>query len=1610
MNELATRALQGEVLGPEATVRVIGRARTFRQEVTNVSLPAGLSISELLRIAIADKRSAFPMDYAVSIDGLPVPSDLFPRVRPKAGRTVTFEPRLGSGSTGRSILLIAAAIAAIVVAVAFPILVPTLLGSAALSTVVGGLLAGGIAVGAQMAANALFPIAAPAEAIVDAAAGAETVYSIQGAQNQADPYGPIPSILGRVRVFPRYAAQPFTSFSGEDQYLRMLFCLGYGPLDISDMKIGETDIADFEGISWETFEGYAADGDPTLYTKQAFEEALSVELTKAAGWQQRTTPADITAISVDISAPAGIYKIDKETGDIVDYRIRVRAEYSPTGAGTWSLIGEIDKTISRQEPKRWGLEIEVPSGQYDVRVSKQSGDNDNESLQVQEQLYWTTLRSFRADPTIAFTKQPLALVALKIKATGQLNSVIDSFNCVLHSRVNAYDGATWDGTDRDDWTESSNPADLFRHVLQGPAIYEAVPDTQIDEAALEAWWDYCDAEGWEYNREHNFRGSVFDQLQAICAAGRARLVRTDGKWGVIYDEADPPVAQHFTPRNSWGFEEHRVYVNPPHAFRVNFVNAAKGWVPDEVIVYDDGYTAGNATRFEAIEFPGVTDQDLNWRHARFQLAQLQLRPSTYTLTTNWQAVACTVGDRVYVAHDVTFWGLFQGRVKAFNSVGDILTLDQEVVFEAGKEYQVRIRLADGTSVLRSVVHPGTAGNRYTFALQAGTDPEVGDLVMFGEDDPGPAILLRVREIEWQPDLRARITLVDDAPEISDADTGEIPAYDSGVTTPASLFLRKPSNPQVTESLRSVEGITYTDVQFTWQQLESALVKGFEAQIKNDSAAVPEWERMALTAPTQTWAQSFAVTPATYSFRVRAQFINGAWSDWTTLNSVSIAGTFEPPGDVLNFRISVLNDTATLTWDRVSRDVAYYTVKHTPTTVGATWGAATVLRQQVSDTSVLVPALNGTYLIKAVRSSGVESASAAIIIATGANLISLNSVEVVSPDPTWAGEHYGTKVVADSLIIDFVPLDADTKTMLQFEGADGSTDIEDETGNHTWTARGTAEIDDEFVSRGAGALLCGSAGYVDTPDHADFSLGSAAFTIALRFYVAGGDGTLRYLAGQIDAAAAAATSAWALEITTGNKLKFSLSTGVGFTAITSTTSYLAADLEFHELVVIRTGNILRMFIDGVQEGGDVAFSSSVPNSSATLAVGRAGDLAGTPWNGSIDNFSLSTGIARWTAAYTIAPARAEYEDLLTDTQHAALVALGRYDFITGAGSPTEEIDLGEIFTSRVTATLLAFGSNVNNVMSSWLTLASLESLAGSDSEDWLIIMQERHTEDDPNGVLVSAGDGTAFGDLNGGGGLAGAFDSDVTEVLADCAINSGSSHRYIGKLFSEPRYIRRILIYGSSDQGFNQSTNAAMTFHVYAKNGGAPANDTDGTLIGTLNITDTADESAGRQIECDESEAWDRVWVRIQNDGGATFNIAVAELQFYESSVWTEWAQISISDITGRAFQFRIWLFTFNRAIVTTVEMADANVDMPDRTEPLGDLAVGTGGLVVTFDEPFRHLETVVITAIQSAVSGDHPVISARSETGFTVHVKDGSEANVARTVDAVAHGYGRVVA
>lgn len=986
-------------------VEIVAQPHPFSAAPIHAVAPLGLTLAEML----TGKCAPVILPLRVFVGDQLVPQDMLHRVKPKGGARVTVKVVLhgggggsgGGGGGGKDTLRTVLTIAVIAVAfIAAPYIAGTLLGLTGTGLAIGtSLISAGIGTAGLLAVNALVPPrglgGTPTSGSIARTSGTSGAsqespnYSISGARNVEQPFGVVPSLLGTHRVVPPLGARTYTEILGNEQYLTMLVVWGYGPLAVSDIRIGDTPIGNFQGVSVQTREGLSGDAALSLYPRTQTDLPLSVALTAAIGGQSRTTPTDTDRISVDIAFPGGLVEFDVN-GNKTKRAVQFEIAYRLNGSGAAFTVHSTPTiTEARTSAVYRGFTWNVTRGRYDVRLRRLTGDTSN--VRIQDALVWTSMRSFTNEDPIQFD-QPLAKSAIRIKATGQLNSAIDQLSGLVSSKVTAWDGNSWEEA-----TASNNPADLMRHVLQGPANAVPVLDADIDLDAFADFADYCTEHGFTFNHIRDFESSVFETLADIASVGKASVGLRDGKWTVLIDKERTLVVQHFTPRNSWGFSGQKVFHDTPHAWRARFINSAKDYQQDEAIVYADGFNAGNATKYEAIEFPGVTTYDQVYKLARYHMAVAQLRPEIYTLYTDFENLVCTRGDLVRVAHDVPVWSDHPGgRVTSVAvSEGNIVSVrvDEPCDMVEGQSYVARFRLGEQASqslLVDLVTTPGvTSVLQFADTVAEEDGPAAGDLFLFGLLNR-ESVELVVKSIEPVKDLAARLTLVDHSPAIQDASDGAIPAFNSQITRLPRYKLR-PTTPvietiqsSITVAERGNDGSINERIVITCKPPASNFLNKavLEAQIRFQDAddygnSITQGLQDQVTIPG-------VIGGEIYDIRIRRvatadSIVPGATSDWFERLDYLVIGKTDLPEDVAVLRLE--EDYAVWAYEPPLDFKGFQLRFHRGTRY--TWSdAAPAHEGYVTETRFDLSSLRGgvfTLLLKAFDSGERESANAATLV-------------------------------------------------------------------------------------------------------------------------------------------------------------------------------------------------------------------------------------------------------------------------------------------------------------------------------------------------------------------------------------------------------------------------------------------------------------------------------------------------------------------------------------------------------------------------------------------------------------------------------------------------------
>jgi hypothetical protein len=953
-------------------VRITYAPHPFKVERHFDKFDAGNSLQDML-----EKIQPVPWlrtRATISIDGNLIDEELWATTIPKSGSLVVIRVLPGGGRKKggklRGILGIVVAIAAIAAAAitqqywAVPLLGFSVASSAAF---VGGLAGMAVGIIGNLLINALVP---PPKGTVNsgqelAEQSSPTQY-IEGSRNQINRWGVIPRLFGFRRIVPLKCAQDFTDIIGNDHYVTCLFALGYADLQISDLKIGETILSAFQGVEIEYRNLTYVNGTTVtvygnephkLYTQDIQEEQFSIllEINKP---NIRTVQLGCIAISVDVTFPNGLYTLI-EDGWRINHGTSVKIEYREVGETIWTLqenwfiTNSVDKTF--RVGKKFSVNIDKdPTKQYEVRLTKTGDDAWNQ----QGTMYWSALRSFKEQNPIDFPER-LSTIALRIKATDQLNGTIDEFNCIAKSIL-----LDWDSSAAT-WTEriTNNPASIFRAVLQDAANPRPLADSRIDLTKIQYWHEYCIASSWSYNKVVDTPISIYSLLGEVCASGRAAICEHDSKWSVVLDEEQLLPAQIFTPRNSWDLEVSLNYPDMPHGLRCSFNNEQQDYQKDERFVLDDNYQTDEldawnhyhpeypqATIFEQIDLPGITNPNAVFKLGRYHLATARLRPRNISFKCDFEHLAVTRGDLIHVAHDVMLVGLGSGRVKSLildgsNNLTGVVT---DTIFEMvdGTDYCLRFRIPDLTMISLQKQIETISGTFATFTLidpitDGELSPNIGDLVLFGELDFEmiPAV---VKNITTSSDLSAEIVCVDSATAIHRADIGVLPKFTPGITLPPEW------KPPIVNSIRSDIGVMIYDGN-NWQINIFVLLEHYSRRSYPYAISV-ECVYNKLDEETKTTLFSndineIRIMPVTssiyYEFKLRYIYNDGNKSKWSDAYTHRVSALTEIP-DITNLVSFYNGNKLYIKWDAIVNRQSGYPGIDYEIRKGAVWNTGEIV--------------------------------------------------------------------------------------------------------------------------------------------------------------------------------------------------------------------------------------------------------------------------------------------------------------------------------------------------------------------------------------------------------------------------------------------------------------------------------------------------------------------------------------------------------------------------------------------------------------------------------------------------------------------------------------------
>jgi predicted phage tail protein len=795
----------------------------------------------------------------------------------------------------------------------------------------------------------------------------------------------------------------------------------------------------FQGVAWDIRVG--------LPDQPIMNGAAGVEAITNVGAQVKygipiiraLTDPDYDSCKVTIRIPA--LSIADDNGNIkptsVSFQIDVRYQGGPwsTSTGAVTLTGKCtspyDKEFYFALPKN-------PSGAsapWEIRVSRLSADT--EDVKVQTDTYFS---SFEGIIEAKFTYPNSAYIGMIIDGE-QFNSQIPERKYLVDGRLikvpsnyttrlydvngnitrNASYSGVWNGTFQLLW--SNNPAWVFYDMVINDrfGLGNYIDVSQVDKWGLYEIAKYCDElvpnglGGTEPRMTFNGviadKREAYDVLSTMAACFRGMAYWSSGSIVSVQDRPKDPVVL-VTPSNviDGSFERQSSALKARHTVAMaKFQNPSDFYSTDYAVYQDPEGILKYGYRDTKIDTVGCTSRGQAWRMAKWTVLTELYEKATLTYQAGFDHSGVRPGDIVAV-QDPSQAGIEYGGRLATGCTTTSLVLDMPVTFEIGHAYAISVALPDGSVAETDIVITDydTPLNTVTVSPALSAAPDAESQWVITRDDLVPELFRVITIKESSPNVYdvmglqyepAKFAAVDKDAQFTLLNVSDLPSGD----------IAKPTTPQFNEYAYALGQVgTIMAVDYSIAAPKDPRITQFQWEYQtNTNGVLSAWQRIDQTYdPIVTLTNTQA---GRYNFRVRAVSALGGTSDWQVSTNIQLLGLMLPPADIDQFRISVLGDQSQFTWHVPNiLNIQHYEIRHTPALTGAVWESAVVIVENAQGSSIQLPTIPGTYMIKAVSFAGAYSPNAALLttVVTGAQL---NAVEKVTAQPTFPGTRTGCSV-------------------------------------------------------------------------------------------------------------------------------------------------------------------------------------------------------------------------------------------------------------------------------------------------------------------------------------------------------------------------------------------------------------------------------------------------------------------------------------------------------------------------------------------------------------------------------------------------------------------------
>ena len=776
----------------------------------------------------------------------------------------------------------------------------------------------------------------------------------------------------------------------------------------------------FSGVTLDSRTGTQAQDYLPGFPAAESENVVNVEVKNSAAVTRQISNANTNNVSVTLTFPQ-LTSQNTTTGDLNGTSVDVAIDLQASGG---AFVEQIADTVSGKTTTRYQRSYEITlagSAPWNIRVRRVTADSTSSALVNKS--WWASYTEI-IDSKLTYPNS--AIIGLEIDAS-QFNNVpvrgYDLRGLLVQVPINynpttrIYTGV-WNGTFQTAW--SDNPAWCYYDMLTTGryGLGDYIDPAAVDKWALYEIAQYCDefiADGFG-EVEPRFTCNLYLQTRQEAykvLANMASIFRGMAFWsaGAVTATADmpaDPVALYAAANVIDGqFSYSGSAKNTRHTVALVQWNDPEDAFKQKIEYVEDatGIARYGVNESQVVAF-GCTSRGQAHRVGRWLLYSERLETETITFSVGLDGVLSPPGSIIQVQDQFRAGVRYGGRI--VSATVSTVTLDQAVTLAAGRSYALSAVLPDGSVQERPVINSKSTTATLGLANAFDQAPQVAALWVL-RSDVLEATTWRVLALTETEKARYTITALAHNPDKFDAVENNLILEPTAITTLTSRPAA-PINLAVTESLYEAgPGLVGNRVLLSWSGDTGRYSVAYRATAGN-------WVTLADTVSQTIDIDGLA--PGRYTFTVQQINALGLRSSAGTLDT-AIYGKLAAPADVSGFTVIKSSGLALAQWTLpADLDVqigGFVVVRHSAKTTGATWQDGVILDAFPGGIPQgLCALITGTYMAKALDSSGNYSATMASFVATEGMLTGFTTVGTITESPSFTGTKTNLSVSASTL--------------------------------------------------------------------------------------------------------------------------------------------------------------------------------------------------------------------------------------------------------------------------------------------------------------------------------------------------------------------------------------------------------------------------------------------------------------------------------------------------------------------------------------------------------------------------------------------------------------------